>query len=469
VTVNPLSGSYATIWVIAGTLENFQPTANTSPPADFQQWQGAPDCDVLFVGSISCGALVSSNSVGPFSQGGVFVTIDYYHQYEELPQYQITPGSDQGTGYTGPTLKYYSAGVLSKQLLTLESPVEVWVDAGTGWSVNSTLGGSWASEQWICISDCSGTVPGAELPLDISPTYSHQYLVVFNAALYFGCSGSGYPPISSLNFCMELGQPTDLWVPAGQPYTLNAVVYVGTALIGWTSCASWSAMNELPGDSGCPPSEVTIPSGLGNEVGNGWQTQITANGPGTVVYADYVFQVTGSTATCTGGPANCQYFHESYGTEGIGDPVYVLVTGPYGTGQVGCNDTGGAVETMALASVSSCGGSTELIVIANPIKLGQYEVDVFPDGGTGAYNITMTTEGPDGNVTGTPLFTSGTCTVSGGCTPFNVTVGADGVLSFSATTVPTGVPQFAGSILVLVPVLLLALVYLRRRSWPKSG
>jgi hypothetical protein len=147
--------------------------------------------------------------------------------------------------------------------------------------------------------------------------------------------------------------------------------------------------------------------------------------------------------------------------------VFILVTGPYGIGQVGCNATGGVVETMPLSMVSACGGSVESITIANPV-IGQYEVNLFPDGGTGAFNLTISAEGSDGNATGTPLFLSGTCTVSGGCTPFNVTEGADGSLSFTSLTAPNAVPQFPASVLFLVPTLLLVLVFLRRLSGQRS-
>lgn len=469
VTISSLSTSYTTIWVLAGTIEDFQPTTNTNPTTDFQQWQAVPTCDVLFVGSISCGAFVSDYQVGPFSQGGVFVTVGYYHQYEEYPQFVISTASDAGTGYTPPTLTYYSAGSVSKQLLALGSPVTVWVDAGTSWSVDSILGGSWASERWTCIFDCSGTVPGTVgPPLDIFSAYAHQYLVANSSVYYYGCSGSGYPPILPDNTCVSLGKPTLLWAPAGQPFSVssNASCAIGRnvvcTLVGWTTCYSWSALNGLPGDSGCPASEVAVPST--SDV-NLFTIPITATGPGTV-YADLVPSVTPYTDTCTG--PNCEYvIGTSTGYEGSSDPVYVLVTGPYGIGQVGCNETGGAVDTMPLAIVSSCGGGTESITIANPV-IGQYEVNLFPDGGTGAFNLTIATEGSGGNATGTPLFTSGTCTSSGGCTPFNVTEGADGSLSFSSPTIPTGVPQFPASVLVMVPALLLALVYLRRRSWPRS-
>jgi hypothetical protein len=469
VEVSPLSESYTEIWVIAGTIENLQPTTNTSPATDFQNWQAVPTCDVLFVGSISCGAFVSDNQVGPFSQGGVFVTIGYYHQYEEYPQFSISTVSDEGTGYTPPTLTYYSAGSVTKQPLSLGSPVTVWVDAGTGWSVDSVLGGSWASEQWVCISDCSGTVPGiVGPPLDISPVYSHQYLISNTDAYYYGCSGSGYPPLYPENTCVSLGTSTLLWAPAGSPFDVSsdASCAVGRnvvcTLLGWTTCYSWSAINGLPGDSGCSSSDVTVPSTLDENL---FTIPVTVAGPGTV-YADFVPSSTPYTDTCTG--PNCEYvIGTSVGYEGPSDPVFILVTGPYGIGQVGCNATGGVVETMPLSMVSACGGSVESITIANPV-IGQYEVNLFPDGGTGAFNLTISAEGSDGNATGTPLFLSGTCTVSGGCTPFNVTEGADGSLSFTSLTAPNAVPQFPASVLFLVPTLLLVLVFLRRLSGQRS-
>ncbi len=438
VSAVPISPGDAKIWVIAGTLETFDSVINTSPATTGEQWQGVPNCSYL-ANPLSCGSSVAGGQVGPFSQGGIAIEVQYYLQYSVAVTYALS--TDPGTGYSLPTLSYESTyGVGSTLQITCQygtvcTPQTVWILTGSLWSVNSPLGGSTSTEQWGCTSGCSGTIHSTGE--EIAPTYTHEYLVTFTAAAYYGCTGSGYPPLSAINTCINYGPnispygPT--WVPAGQPFTVSTDVTNGNTLLGWTTCASWSAINGLPSDSGCPASNVAIPSGLGTETSNGYQTQITASGPGTV-YADGVFSSSGSTSTCTGG--NCSYVTgTSAGYAGSSDPVYVLVTGPFGIGQVGCDAVGTPIDTMALASVSSCGGDTESIIIANPV-VGQYEVQLFPDGGTGAFNLTATSEDSGGNPIGTPLLTSGTCTGTGGCGPFYVTEGGAGFLSFSYITPP---------------------------------
>jgi hypothetical protein len=434
----PISPGHIEVWVLAGAVETFDSVINTNPATSLQRWQGVPTCSYLG-SAVGCGSYVAESQIGPFSQGGISVAIEYYLQYSVPVTFELS--TDPGTGYSLPTLTYapYYGGESTLQITcqygTPCTPASVWINAGSYWSASALLGGSGSAEQWACTSGCSGTVtsPGEE----IGPFYAHEFLVTFTAAAYYSCSGSGYPPLSPDNTCIDLGPnispygPT--WVPAGQPFTVSTDVTKGNALIGWTTCASWTAINDLPGDSGCPGSDVSIPSGLGTATSDGWETQITANGPGDV-YADGVFQASGSESTCTG--PNCSYVTgTSIGYEGASDPVYVLVTGPSATGQIGCNAEGAAVDTMALSSVSSCGGDAESITIGNPVA-GQYEIQVFPDGGNGAFNVTVTSEDSEGDPIGAPLTDSGACTSSGGCSPFFVTEGSAGTISLSSLSQP---------------------------------
>ena len=447
-TVNPIpliggTPSDVEIWSIAGTVDVFSSVIYTNPASGSEEWQGVPSCSYLG-SSIGCGSYVSDGEVGPFSNGGIEITIEYYNDYAIYFSYEVI-GS--GTGYTAPTLTYDTGYGIESTLELTTSSQEVYAYAGSIWSVPATLEGSGSSEQWACTFQCSGTVSSADQDVIITAQYTNEFLVTFEAAGYYGCSGSGYPPLSSTNTCIDFGPnispygPT--WVPAGEPFTVSTDVTKGSAFIGWTTCASFNAINDLPGDSGCPASDISIPSGLGTETGNGWETEITASGPGTV-YADLVFQASGSTSPCTG--PNCSYvIGTSVGYAGASDPVYILVTGPGGVGQVGCNAQGIAIDTMALASVSSCGGDTESITIANPL-VGRYEVQLFPDGGTGAFILTGTSEDSGGNAIGTPLSTSGTCTVSGGCGPFYVSESGAGTLSFSSVAPPPAPPSTGAEI-----------------------
>ncbi len=98
VTINalPIFPGEAGIWVLAGTIETFESVTNTNPSISLEQWQGVPQCSSLG-GPLSCGVYVSDSQIGPFSQGGILVTVEYLPSVPRSPLSSSSPRS-QGAG-----------------------------------------------------------------------------------------------------------------------------------------------------------------------------------------------------------------------------------------------------------------------------------------------------------------------------------------------------------------------------------
>ena len=99
-------------------------------------------------------------------------TFTVYTQYQVAASYSTS----DSTGPSAPVvLSGTSLGSPSYTTLTT-SIQQVWLDAGSSWSVNSPIIAGSGTEQWIATAGTSGTV-GASTA--VSPLYYHQYKVSF--------------------------------------------------------------------------------------------------------------------------------------------------------------------------------------------------------------------------------------------------------------------------------------------------
>ncbi len=159
---------------------------------------------------------------------GSSVDITYYNQYPLTASFTVTSGS----GYQNPQLRYTQYGV-PQQVQSTSYPTSFWADAGTLWSISSTLSGPTASEQWTAApnSVVSGTVSA---PVTISPHYFDQYLVTTNYAI-IGTGSSGY------------GNPTFFYTSLG---SVNSTTLTTSPVEYWVDAATqWNVSNALAGNS----------------------------------------------------------------------------------------------------------------------------------------------------------------------------------------------------------------------------
>jgi len=99
-------------------------------------------------------------------------TFSVYSQYQVAASYST---SDSTTPSAPVVLSGTSLGSPSYTTLTT-SIQKVWLDAGSSWSVNSTIVAGSGTEQWIATTGTSGTVSSSTA---VSPLYYHQYNVSF--------------------------------------------------------------------------------------------------------------------------------------------------------------------------------------------------------------------------------------------------------------------------------------------------
>jgi hypothetical protein len=175
------------------------------------------------------------------ASAGSSIEITYYNQYPLTSSFTVTSGS----GYQNPQLRYTQYGV-SQQVQSTSYPTSFWADAGTLWSISSTLPGPTASEQWAAApnSVLAGTVSA---PMTISPHYFHQYLVTANYTIIgTGSSGYGnptffYTSLGSVNFTTLATSPVEYWVDAATQWN------VSNALAGNSTLQRWQTNQQTSG------------------------------------------------------------------------------------------------------------------------------------------------------------------------------------------------------------------------------
>jgi len=169
---------------------------------------------------------VTGNLTGPVTAQGVPLTFSY----------SVVGG---GTGYQPPVLTYVSGGVTKTADLN-SSAVAYRADAGTTWTVTSTLVGSSSSERWETDQNATGVVGSAET---VEFRYYHQFLVSFGFGVSGGGSGYSHPTVTAVSF----GSPRTLggasagfplaatWVDAGSRYNYTDPLPGSTSSERWES------------------------------------------------------------------------------------------------------------------------------------------------------------------------------------------------------------------------------------------
>ena len=191
------AGPSATVWADFGSTYTYSPNPLAGSTGS-ERWQA----------SGTSGTISSSLTISPI----------YYHQYQVTASYSTSDGST-------PSASVVLSGTQCGSALptTLQTSAQyVWLDAGSGWSVNNPITSS--SQRWAASAGTSGTVSGA---MTVAPLYTHQYQLTIS-----GNFGSVSPDSGS-------------WFNAGSAVTIYAVspaVGSGEHYVwnGWTGSGSGS-------------------------------------------------------------------------------------------------------------------------------------------------------------------------------------------------------------------------------------
>jgi hypothetical protein len=143
--------------------------------------------------------------------GSKTVTANYVLQYQVTFNYHVSSGS----GYSAPTVSYFSLGVL--QNVTASPSTTVWADADSTYIYNNPLLGSNATEQWMASPDPTGTISAAGT---IDPEYWHQLYMTFNYYTSDG-SASADPTVYYQQFGNPLSNTVEFsdWADAGSSWS----------------------------------------------------------------------------------------------------------------------------------------------------------------------------------------------------------------------------------------------------------
>ena len=134
-----------------------------------------------------------------------------------------------GTGYSPPVLTYVTNGVTTNAPLGT-TPSTFYVDPGSGWYVDETLGGPPWNERWQTDQNASGTVESSE---KIVFVYYHQYL----QTLSYSVSDSSAPTAPTFE-ADQFGSPVD------QP------LFAWPVYLWFDSGTQWSVTNPMAGAIG---------------------------------------------------------------------------------------------------------------------------------------------------------------------------------------------------------------------------
>ena len=150
------------------------------------------------------------------------LTANYKTQYKVTASYSTSDGS---TPSANVVLSGTSLGAASSTTLKT-SPQTVWLDAGTGWSVNSPIVASSGTTQWIATSGTSGTVTAA---VTITPLYYRQFKVAFTQSGVGSDFAGAVATIDGVNHAVST-LPATFWWTAGSTHTFQYLSpLVGTA------------------------------------------------------------------------------------------------------------------------------------------------------------------------------------------------------------------------------------------------
>jgi len=140
-----------------------------------------------------------------------------------VASYQVQGG---GSGFTAPTFTYFSAGVLTKALLST-TPQTLSVDYGSIWNATGTLAGSTPTERWQTGQPAGGVLRFAGT---FAFAYYHQFLVDFGFGVVGGGSGYSAPSLTFTQFGYQASAPLALgagqgsWADAQSRYNYTSLL-----------------------------------------------------------------------------------------------------------------------------------------------------------------------------------------------------------------------------------------------------
>jgi len=173
---------------------------------------------------------------------GAVASLVYYHQYLATVSYSVIGGGTPAP----PTLSSTSSADASAVTLS-NSPSSVWLDAGSSYSLLSTLSTSSSNERWQIPAAVSGTVSSA---FTLSPSYYHQYLITAS----YSVAGGGSPTAPALTYSSFAASGTlslspsgqTAWADAGSQYSATNPLGGSTSSERWVSpSASGSISGSL--------------------------------------------------------------------------------------------------------------------------------------------------------------------------------------------------------------------------------
>ena len=228
--------------------------------------------------------------------------VGMYHQYQITASYSISDASSQSSAVilTGTTLGSGSTTTLTT------STQQVWLDAGSSWSVNNPIIASSGTEHWIATSGTSGIVGPATV---VDTSYNHQFEVSFTQTGI--SSDAGAHTVLTLNGLPYAynALPTNVWVDSGTTFSwlspvagISGEQFVHTGDSGPTSPITGSGINSA---TYLPQYYLTVSSPYGTTTGQGWYNS------GAAVNA-------GLTSGTVSGGAGTQYVFTSWSGDASG-------------------------------------------------------------------------------------------------------------------------------------------------------
>ena len=298
------------LWVDAGSSYSYASSLIGSTPSE--RWSGRT---------------MLPASIGP----GNF-TWDYFHQYSLTLGLNVTGGGS-------PTVTITAVEFGQTVVSALNSSQTHYVDAGTVWTVPSTVAGSTSQERWITAQSTNGTLSA---PSSILFIYKHQYTL----KVYASPTNAG-----------TVTQP-DLWQNNGSTVRLSVNASSGWRFWYWFGVNTGPTTNETTIQVGGPVVAIAVfIPGL----------QIIAGSNGAVTYAfgsETGIVAAGTSKTVFAGQGTTFLLHASpssflYAFSGWSGNV----TGNNGTTTV-LVETPKSVSASFVLNLPAVGGITAVVMIA---------------------------------------------------------------------------------------------------------
>ncbi len=201
--------SNTVVWVDSGTQYTLPEAVCCTSSPGLERWE----LNNSTTGVISSATTISST---------------YFHQYMELFSYSFL-GQPPPSPWTPPELSYLAAGS-AQQVALLQTPLGVWADANSAYSVTSTISSSSQSERWFAQSSVGSIQSTQGSPIIV--LYNQQYLItivggglptqwvnagnnttLMTPGVYGRSAGSGYRVVSyqiDYGAVVNITQPSDI-------------------------------------------------------------------------------------------------------------------------------------------------------------------------------------------------------------------------------------------------------------------